>query len=106
MVLLVTGEDIMKDAKQGLIEDAIPAFLGHTHGKCRFILKRLPESWIGSQVEIEETFGLMQTEALDMVTSLGEIEINHSDYEFFLCENPDRLYLCFESWHWARINKV
>ena len=96
----------MKDAKQGLIEDAIPAFLGHTHGKCRFILKRLPESWRGALVEIKEIIVDWDATDFNTLVSQGRNEIDHSNHELFICHNPDRMYFCFESSDWAQIDKV
>lgn len=98
----------MKISTQGLIEDAIPAFLERTRAKCRFILNRLPASWKDSQVVIEELEFLPEDDAtvLDSLISLGQNEIDHSNHELFLCSNPNQLYFCFESMRWAQINRV
>lgn len=97
----------MKISTQGLIENAIPAFLERTHAKCRFILKRLPDSWKGAQVVIEELeFPADDAAVLNSLISLGRNEIDHSNHELFVCPNPNQLYFCFESSKWALINRV
>ena len=96
----------MKLITRGLIEDAIPTFLGRSRPKCRFILKRIPTSWVGSRVEIKELAPEEYEPIVDSLISLGQNEIDHSNHELFLCDNPNLLYFCFESWKWAVIKRV